>query len=615
MENRAKSVSTKMTGPILEIQNLSVVFHTGEGTIDALKDLTLSVGRGEILAVAGESGSGKSVLCKTIIGLLPPVADITSGSILADGTELTGMTERNLCRVRGADISMVFQDPLTSLDPSCTVGAQIGEAVRIGHRDMSSAEVRNRVISLMEAVGIDRAGERFSSYPWMLSGGMRQRCVLAMALAGDPKFLIADEPTTALDVTVQMEILDLLLSLRESMGLSILFISHDLSVIARIADRVAVLQGGRLVETGSAEEVLLDPKHPYTKKLLRALPSYAPYIPAQNGGHEDSGRPVVSRAEARQEPRQEPVDVHRPMGASVTESQPLLQVTGLSHRFRLGRAGLLTALDNVTFHIRAGEVYALVGESGSGKSTLARCILGMLRPSGGSISFDGIPIAGEGYRRSERSGVSAGSRPGRKIASEKRQRLAREISFISQDPGSALDPKMRVRQLIAEPLQIHRICSSRQELDMRISSMLREVRLDEGLLDRFPDELSGGQKQRVSIARAFITNPKLLIADEPLVSLDVSIQAQILDLFSELRRNHNTAMLFISHDLSTVRKISDRVGVMYRGRLVEQADCNVLFSAPAHPYTRALLSAIPIPDPRREKARQIVRYTPEEVIR
>ena len=642
-----------MTEPILEIKDLSVVFRTEAGNMSAIRNLSMSIGHGEIVAVVGESGCGKSVLCKTILGLLPKPAKITSGTMRTGGRDLSGLSDRRYGRVRGKDISMVFQDPMTSLDPSLTVGAQIAEAIHAHDRALSKAAIREKVVGLLDSVGIDRAAERADAYPWMLSGGMRQRGVLAMALSQDPKLLIADEPTTALDVTVQTEILDLLRQLRDERDLSVLFISHDLGACTRIADTIHIMYAGRIVESGTAEDVMLAPAHPYTRGLLQALPAFAkdgrlrpipgvpPSIPegfeadafAERNEYAlgidyvqappffelsethraatwlaDPRAPKIPEAELRADGgsgvrtgggsdvcadgsdallRQTAVDA---AAARLHSPRPvLLEVKGLSHRFTLGR-GSVQALDHVSFEIRQGEVFSLVGESGSGKSTLARCILRMLRPTEGQITYDRIRVTDRRHTRAFRD------------------RLAREIQFISQDPGAALDAHMTVRDIIAEPLLIHRIFSSRQELDEYIRAMLREVQLDENLLDRYPAQLSGGQKQRVSIARAYSMNPKLLVADEPLSSLDVSIQAQIIELFLSLQKQHDTALLFISHDLSMVRLFSDRVGVMYRGRMVEQADAVKLFRKPEHPYTRALLSAVPIPDPRREKQRQLIRY-------
>lgn len=609
-----------MNEKVLEIQDLSVIFDTDGGRICALRDLSLTIDRGEILVVVGESGCGKSVLCKAIMGLLPRPAEITGGTILLSGRDTTHLTDRKHCALRGTDISMVFQDPMTSLDPTYTIGAQIVEAITVHGKDLSPADTRRKAIALMEDVGIDRAPLRFDSYPWMLSGGMRQRAVLAMALSQNSNLLIADEPTTALDATVQSEILDLLVKRKNEKNMSILFITHDLGVVARVADRVAVMYGGKIVETGTAADIYASPVHPYTWGLLHALPAFAegerlfpipgspPNIPEGFNGDAFAvrNRNALAIDYVETPPLFEISETHKaatwladPLAPEVVFETPasetrtagnrkapaaetVLRVCGLSHQFRLNRRQTIQAVDNVSFDIHRGEIFALVGESGSGKSTLARCVLGLYRTAGGQIVYNETYI------------------PDR-----------RHIGFIPQDPGAALNSKMNVRDLIAEPLEIQKAFPDRRKLDDRIEALLQEVNLDVHFMDRFPPELSGGQKQRVNIARAFGMDPGLLVADEPLASLDVSIQAQIVELFADLRQRHDTAMLFIAHDLSMVEFLSDRVGVMYRGRLVELAETEELFRSPAHPYTKALLSAIPIPDPAQERGRSVQKYRPD----
>jgi peptide/nickel transport system ATP-binding protein len=591
-----------MNQKVLEIQNLSVVFDTPRGKICALRNLSLSIGQGEIVVVAGESGCGKSVLCKTIMGLLPAPAHVTGGSIKLDGRELIGLSEKEYCGLRGGEAAMVFQDPMTSLDPTYTIGRQIVEAIQV-HEKSDAPAARMKAIQLMEDVGIDHAVERFDDYPWMLSGGMRQRCVLAMALAQDTKLLIADEPTTALDEEVKNEILNLLLRLRKERGLSILFITHDLSAARIVADRLAVMYAGKIIEEGDCREVLSNPVHPYTWGLLHALPEYAeegklrvipgspPNIPEDFKGDAfaerneyalgidyiqeppffeisenhraatwlaDQRAPEVvfgrSSAKAGEGTSE---DNERICTSRKDEELPLLRVEHLSHYFKLGRKSYLTVAEDVSFEIGRGEILGLVGRSGSGKTTLARCILGMYKPYGGKIIYDGIDITDRRHLGANRSEMA-----------QIKKKLAREIQFISQDSGAALDGKMTVRQLIAEPLQIQKVFQSRSEMDEYIMSLMREVNVDENMIDRFPHELSGGQRQRVSIARAYGMNPKLLICDEPLASLDVSIQAQIVELFLKLQRKHGTSMLFIAHDLSMVDFISDRTVVLEKGRLV-----------------------------------------------
>ena len=591
-----------MNQKVLEIQNLSVVFDTPRGKICALRNLSLSIGQGEIVVVAGESGCGKSVLCKTIMGLLPAPAHVTGGSIKLDGRELIGLSEKEYCGLRGGEAAMVFQDPMTSLDPTYTIGRQIVEAIQV-HEKSDAPAARMKAIQLMEDVGIDHAVERFDDYPWMLSGGMRQRCVLAMALAQNTKLLIADEPTTALDEEVKNEILNLLLRLRKERGLSILFITHDLSAARIVADRLAVMYAGKIIEEGDCREVLSNPVHPYTWGLLHALPEYAeegklrvipgspPNIPEDFKGDAfavrneyalgidyiqeppffeisenhraatwlaDQRAPeVVFGRSSAKAGEGTPEDKERIHLSRKEEEPPLLKVEHLSHYFKLGRKSYLTVAEDVSFEIRRGEILGLVGRSGSGKTTLARCILGMYKPYGGKIIYDGIDITDRRHLGANRSEMA-----------QIKKKLAREIQFISQDSGAALDGKMTVRQLIAEPLQIQKMFPSKSEMDEYILSLMREVNIDENMIDRFPHELSGGQRQRVSIARAYGMNPKLLICDEPLASLDVSIQAQIVELFLKLQRKHGTSMLFIAHDLSMVDFISDRTVVLEKGRLV-----------------------------------------------
>lgn len=563
------------------------------GKTCAVRNLSLSIGRGEIVAVAGESGCGKSVLCKTIMGLLPKQAKVTSGNIILCGRETTGYTDRQYCQMRGNEVSIVFQDPFTSLDPTYTIGSQITEAIKANRDDAdeqyTKAALRAKAVKLMEEVGIDRAEERFDVYPWMLSGGMRQRCVLAMALSQNPKLLIADEPTTALDEDVKNDILNLLLRIRDERNMGILFITHDLSAARKIADRLAIMYAGKIIEIGTAEEIINSPVHPYTWGLLHALPAYAeggrlrtipgspPNVPEGFEGDAFAERnvfalgidyiqtppffdisPTHKAATWLADERAPKVDFGSKGnmaedGSKCVPGTPLLMVRNLSHYFKLGRNSVVKAVEDVSFEVRQGEIFGLVGRSGSGKTTLARCILGMYKPMEGNIIYDGIDVTDRRH-------------------SEIKQRLAREIQFISQDPGAALDSKMTVRELIAEPLKIHNVFNSRREMDGYIRSLLREVGIDEDMMDRYPHELSGGQRQRVSIARAYGMDPKLLICDEPLASLDVSIQAQIVELFRELQRKHGTAMIFIAHDLEMVRFISERIARMNSGRLTMEED-------------------------------------------
>ncbi|MCR5452951.1 MAG: ABC transporter ATP-binding protein, partial [Lachnospiraceae bacterium] len=483
---------------VIEIKNLSVVFNTNEGRISVIRDLSLSIGQGEVVAVVGESGCGKSVLCKTIMGLLPSSAVITGGSIEINGKNTLGMTEQKYCKIRGADISMVFQDPMTSLDPTYSIGDQIAEAVCAHNKAISGSALKERVLELMNEVGIDRAKERYDSYSWMLSGGMRQRCVLAMALAKEPELLLADEPTTALDVTVQAEILDLIKKIREKTKMAVLFITHDLGVVARVADRAAIMYAGKIVEEGLCEEVFEDPKHPYTIGLLHSLPAFAkngrlrsiPGVPPvlKEGFEGDAfatRNPYALKIDYFKEPpffdvspthkaatwlldeRAPKVnydllnDDEKGSETKALHTEKILETDDLTHYFRLGKNSYVKAVSHVSFDIYRGEVFALVGESGSGKSTLARCLLGIHSPLGGKAYYDNIDLTAKHHSRKER------------------ERLSKELQFISQDSGNALNFKMTVRDIIAEPLEIHRVYKSRAGTDEQIKKILKKVRLDE----------------------------------------------------------------------------------------------------------------------------------------
>ncbi len=533
------------------IQNLSVTLYAEDEEIHAVRNLALSLRRGEILAIVGESGSGKTMVCRSIMGLLPKTAKITSGSIVVEGKEISKMSESQLCTLRGDVMSMVFQDPMTSLDPTMTIGKQIGNVMRVHKKMKDRQAIKKRVIELMEIVGIDRAQERYAQYPWQLSGGMRQRCVIAAALSCSPKVLIADEPTTALDVTVQANILKIISDIRDKLGVSILFITHDLGVVAGIADRVAIMQNGEIVECGNAADIYENPKHEYTRQLMDALPANA----------------------------------QKPEISAFLEDKNILDVKSVSHYFKLGRKDFISAVNDVSFSVKKGEIFSIVGESGSGKSTLARCVLGMYEPTAGEICYDGITL----------------NPKGRGIPGDEKRRISKEVRIISQDSAAALNPHMTVREVIAEPLNIHNMFKTKRQMNEYIEEMLDEVGLSRSLMERPVTMLSGGQRQRVSIARAFASQPKLLVADEPLASLDVTMQMQIVQLFLHLIREHDASMLFIAHDLSMVRFLSTRVGVMYKGELVEVGDTEEIFNNPKHPYTKSLIDAMPLPNPEREK--------------
>lgn len=539
---------------MLSVKHLSVSFFAGHGDVQAVRDVSFSVGEGETLALVGESGSGKSVLCKSVMGLLPEYAGIRQGSIEirtpAGMTDIARYSERQMQCLRGSFFAMVFQDPLGVLTPNMTVGAQLAEAVLLHEPHMTRACVRDRVYELLALVGIDRAEERYLQYPHQFSGGMRQRIVLAIALAGNPRLLFADEPTTALDVTVQAQILDLFREVQRKRHTATVFVTHDLGVARRVADRVAVMHGGRLVEIGTAKDVCENPAHPYTRRLFCALP-------------------------ARVTGQKKPCTVPEGRGAA---EDILLDVRGVTCVFSLAGGQTLQALDDVSFQIREGEIFGLIGESGSGKSTLARLIMNVLAPDAGAVCYCGIDVCDKRQFRANKTWLQT----------------SRQMIF--QDSGSSLNGRMKVADIIAEPFRIHRRTSKRGSLRDEAAFQLQCVGLDESFLDRYPAQLSGGQRQRVAIARALAMEPKLLVADEPLASLDASMQAQLVNLFVELQKEHGFTFLFIAHDLALVEFLCDRVGVMCGGRLVETADTRTLFANPKHPYTKALLDAMLRPD-------------------
>lgn len=647
---------------LLEVRNLSVSFQTDAGEVKAVRDVSFSLKKGEVLAIVGESGCGKSVLCKSIMKLLPKSARIKNGRILVNGADITRYRERDMWRMRGKLFSMIFQDPMTSLNPTIPVGEQIAEAVLVHHRGMKRQEVYQRTLELMELVGIERPKERYKLYPYHFSGGMRQRCVLAIALAGEPQILFADEPTTALDVTVQAQILDLLCDIQKKLGMAAVLVSHDFGVVARAADRVAVMYAGKIVETGRVEEVFYDPRHPYTWGLMRSLPVFAkpdeelytipgmpPNLLALPKGDAFADRNEFALAiDYEEEPPVFQVsdthyaatwlldirapEVKNPMagrgtfapdgyrqiyirralseqavaaGAFAGEGRSegrsgdksgddvILDVRHLTHRFQLGKKAVIPAVNDISFQIRKGEVFGLVGESGCGKSTVARCVMNIYKPSGGNILYKGINICDE------------------KQVKEHRKMLQRSRQLIFQDAASSLNQRMKVARIIEEPMRIHHVKTPRGNYRSEAEFQMKYVGLDASYLNKYPPELSGGMRQRVAIARALSMEPEFLVADEPIASLDVSIQAQIINLFKHLQKEHGFTFLFIAHDLSVVRFLCDRVGVMYRGRLVEMAPTEELFKSPLHPYTKALLSAIPVPDPRLERARKLPDFEEE----
>ena len=531
---------------VLSVQGLTVSVRTPVGDRPLVENLSFTLRRGETLAIAGESGSGKSITSLAIMGLLPPPAvRITAGSVRLGDTDLTKLPEAQMRSLRGARIAMIFQEPMTSLNPVLTVGAQLTEAIR-AHTDASRAEARKQALAALHAVRLSQPEQRLKQYPHELSGGMRQRVMIAMALALRPEVLIADEPTTALDVTVQREVLDLLRDLQREFGTAIILITHDMGVVAEMADRVIVMKAGKAVEEASTRQIFASPQMPYTQDLLAA-------VPRMGKGKPRSETPTETVA------RLSDVVVRFPLKGGI-----------------LGRTiAQVHAVEHVSFDIRRGETFALVGESGCGKSTIAKAIVG-IAPHQGRIE-----IAGQSFADLDAAGQKA---------------LRRRVQIVFQDPMAALDPRMTVGTLIAEPLLIHGI-GTLAEQRARASELMQRVGLTTDQLDRYPHEFSGGQRQRICIARALALQPDLIIADESVSALDVSVQARVLDLLQALQREFGIAFLFISHDMAVVENISDRVAVMYLGQIVETGTRAQVFGNPQHPYTRRLIDAVPVPDP------------------
>ncbi len=525
-----------MSAPVLSARNLDIRFRQEGNTVHAVRSVSFDVGPGETVAIVGESGSGKSVTALATVSLLPDTATVT-GSITFEGRELVGASERELRRVRGNDISFIFQEPMTSLNPLHTIEKQIGESLA-EHQGLSGSAARARTLELLLKVGIRDAESRLGAYPHQLSGGQRQRVMIAMALANGPKLLIADEPTTALDVTIQAQILDLLMELKQSEGMSLLFITHDLGIVRRIADRVAVMKDGEVVETGPTTRIFAAPEHPYTQKLLAA---------------ESTGRPDPVPAGASEIVRTDALRIWFPI------QRGLLRTT----------VGHVKAVNAATLSIRAGETVGVVGESGSGKTTLALAVLRLIS-SQGPIVFMGRDIQG--------------------LRSRELRPMRSHMQVVFQDPYGSLSPRMSIVEIVAEGLGVHGVEPGREKRQM-VADILREVGLDPATMDRYPHEFSGGQRQRIAIARAMILKPRLVVLDEPTSALDMTVQVQIVDLLRALQRKNGLAYLFISHDLKVVRAMSHRVMVMQNGDVVEEGEADALFSAPQTEYTRTLLAA------------------------
>lgn len=609
----------KTTAPLLEVSDLRVSFPGEEGRVDAVRGVNFTVNDGEVLAIVGESGSGKSVSSMAVIGLLPEQARI-QGSIRLRGRELLGLGDKQLSKLRGSKISMVFQDPLSALTPVFRIGDQIAEAL-LAHGNMGKKEAAARAVELLELVGIPDPAQRAKAFPHEFSGGMRQRVVIAMAIANDPELIICDEPTTALDVTVQKQILNLLRKARDITGAGVIFITHDMGIAATLADRVGVMYAGRIVETAPATELFQHPRMPYTVGLLGSIPrmdgppraplipivgappamhalppgcSFAPRCPIaiddclvaepplQSTGPGHSAA-CIRTAEVGSDGlytafRQEIATPEKV--AEVDTSQVVLQVSELCKTFPLTKGvvfrrvvGEVKAVDHISFEVRAGRTLALVGESGSGKSTTLTQIMDLVRPESGSIEILGTDVTS--------------------LTKQQRRDIRRKMQIVFQDPSSSLDPRLPISDVLAEPLRING--RSREEINRRVPELLEQVGLRPEHADRYPADFSGGQKQRINIARALALDPELLVLDEPVSSLDVSIQAGVLNLLRDLQAERGLSYLFVSHDLSVVRNLAHDIAVMYRGQIVEYGPAERIFAEPEHEYTRALIDAVPVP--------------------
>jgi peptide/nickel transport system ATP-binding protein len=618
--------------PLLDVQDLHVQFDTSRGVVHAVDGISYSVRRGEVVAIVGESGCGKSVSSLAIMGLLAkPAGRVTAGRILFEGRDLLTLSAEEMREIRGRDISMIFQEPMTSLNPVLSIGEQIMEPLFV-HLKMDQAKARARALELLQLVGITDGERRLEQFPHQLSGGMRQRVMIAIGLACNPKLIIADEPTTALDVTIQAQILELMKDLSRRLNIALIVITHNLGVVARYADRVNVMYAAHIIERGTADDIFLSPRHPYTIGLMRSVPRldlprgmrletieglppdlrspptgcrFAPRCPYRieaclkddipqreiAPGHASAcirAGEIAAGTLATEVPRIKAAGA----AANGHDGEPLLVVEHLHKHFAVPAhgAGILSsrmvtvkAVDDVSFSIAPGETLGLVGESGCGKTTVGRTVLKLEAPTEGTIAFDKIDIT-------------------HREAREMRD-MRRAIQVIFQDPYSSLNPRMTIGQIIGEPLRVYGMVKNRKQEQERVAELLSQVGLFPYMAERYPHQLSGGQRQRVGIARALALEPRFIVCDEPVSALDVSIQGQIINLLEDLQERLKLSYLFIAHDLAVVRHISDRVAVMYLGRIAEVADRDELYARPLHPYTQALLDAAPIPDPRVERAR------------
>jgi len=619
--------------PLLQIEDLHTEIRLRTATVYALDGVSLTVEPGECLGIVGESGCGKTMTALSIMQLLPPGGHITGGRIVLDGQEISALSDNDMRHVRGNEVGMIFQDPMTSLNPTMTIGEQIAETVLL-HRGVGKEAGLARAVEVLGLVGMPRPAERVKNYPHQLSGGMRQRVMIAMALACEPKLLIADEPTTALDVTIQKQILGLIDDLRKRLGMAVILVTHDLGVIAGRADRAVVMYAGRVAETTSTMRLFGNPRHPYTEALFQALPEKAADVSARlynipgqppdltqpptgckfaarcryvqdtcrqtepdllGDGWEHAyrcffpvGRPEDDDRLAKATVKEPPA--MRAAHESVNGQVPLLKVDRLVKNFSVTagavlqrKIGQVSAVADVSFAVRPGQTFGMVGESGCGKTTVGRLIVGLEKATSGIIELDGEDLA--------------------KLSTHERRKRSPKVQLMFQDSYASMDPRMRVGPILREPLAIQNI-GNRREQQRKVDAMLDEVGLPRAAVERYPHEFSGGQRQRLGLARALILNPKLLVADEPVSALDVSIQAQILNLMQDLQRDLGLTYLFISHDLSVVRYLSETISVMYLGKLVEVGPSDDVYYHPVHPYTKGLIDTIPVADPRVAQARE-----------
>ena len=621
--------------PLLKVENLHISFRTYAGKVYAVRGVNFELHEGETLAIVGESGSGKTVTSKAIMKLLPTnSASFDEGHIYYKGKDLIKLTEKEMQKIRGEEIAMIFQDPMTALNPTMTVGKQVTESI-VYHQKVSKKVAIEKAIELFHLVGIPDPASRINQYPHQFSGGMRQRVMIAMALSCDPKILIADEPTTALDVTIQAQILDLLKDIQKKLGTAIIFITHDLGVVANIADRVAVMYAGKIVEKGKVDEIFYNPKHPYNWGLLSSMPdlNVEGDLKSIPGTPPDLSNPPKGDAFAarneyalkidyeQQPPMFQISDTHYastwllhekapkiepPLNIQLMKSRsletvksekiavakkeleekiPLIEVKNLSKHFHLEKGKVLKAVNGVSFTIYKGETFGLVGESGCGKSTTGRTIMKLYDATNGEIIFGNKAV----------SSITS---------QEEHLDFKRRVQMIFQDPYASLDPRKTVADTISEGIDIHGLAKTPEERTKKVHELLEKVGLNKSHALRYPHEFSGGQRQRIGIARALAVEPEFIVADEPISALDVSIQAQVVNLMKQLQKEQGLTYLFIAHDLSMVKYLSDRIGVMYLGNLVELAESDELYAEPLHPYTQALLSAIPVANPDIERSRK-----------